>query len=185
MRGLRHGYGVRTSAAYGVATHFRGQHGNMRGSESSLNQTAGNPVGSKAIGGAGAAGGVSGGGGGGSAAGGDETRGGFVLRTRSDPIPHRRRSLVERSGMKSFVQVCPSLCCTGSGGNTVSRFRESRTLALHFFFFCTSSWDRICAGGATLSRDVSRSCSSSDTIWVQFSHCLLTGFLCLPFCVRT
>ena len=53
MRGLRHGYGVRTSAPYGVATHFRGQHGNMRGSESSLNQTAGNPVGSKAIGGAG------------------------------------------------------------------------------------------------------------------------------------
>ena len=136
MRGLRHGYGVRTSAAYGVATHFRGQHGNMRGSESSLNQTAGNPVGSKAIGGAGAAaGGVSGGGGGGgSAAGGDETRGGFVLRTRSDPIPHRRRSLVERSGMKSFVQVCPpSLCCTGSRGNTVSRFRESRTLAPHFY----------------------------------------------------
>ena len=59
MRGLRHGYGVRTSAAYGVATHFRGQHGNMRGSESSLNQTAGNPVGSKAIGGAGAAAGPS------------------------------------------------------------------------------------------------------------------------------
>ena len=102
LRGLRHGYGVRTSAAYGVATHFRGQHGNMRGSESSLNQTAGNPMGNKTIGAAGAAGAA---GAGGSTAG-DETRGGFVLRTRSDPIPHRRRSLVERSGMKSFVQVC-------------------------------------------------------------------------------
>ena len=181
MRGLRHGYGVRTSAAYGVATHFRGQHGNMRGSESSLNQTAGNPVGSKAIGGAGAAaGGVSGGGGGGggSAAGGDETRGGFVLRTRSDPIPHRRRSLVERSGMKSFVQVCPSLCCTGSRGNTVSRFRESRTLAPHFYllyFFM---------GGATLSRDVSCSCSSRVTQYgCSFPiACLLASCACLPFC---
>ena len=100
MRGLRHGYGVRTSAAYGVATHFRGQHGNMRGSESSLNQTAGNPV--KPLG-IGAAAGAAGGAGGSTA--GDETRGGFVLRTRSDPVPHRRRSLVERSGMKSFVQV--------------------------------------------------------------------------------
>ena len=103
MRGLRHGYGVRTSAAYGVATHFRGQHGNMRGSESSLNQTA--AATNKALGPAVAAAG----GGGGSAAG-DETRGGFVLRTRSDPIPHRRRSLVERSGMKSFVQVRLSVC---------------------------------------------------------------------------
>ena len=66
-----------------------------------VNQTAGNPVGNKTmgVGAAGAAGAA-----GGSAAG-DETRGGFVLRTRSDPIPHRRRSLVERSGMKSFVQV--------------------------------------------------------------------------------
>ena len=100
LRGLRHGYGVRTSAAYGVATHFRGQHGNMRGSESSLNQTAGNPV--KPLG-IGAAAGAAGGAGGSTA--GDETRGGFVLRTRSDPVPHRRRSLVERSGMKSFVQV--------------------------------------------------------------------------------
>ena len=32
-------------------------------------------------------------------------RGGFVLRTRSDEIPKRRKSLVERSGMKNFVQV--------------------------------------------------------------------------------
>ncbi len=32
-------------------------------------------------------------------------RGGFVLRAKSDDIPHRRRSLVERTGMKTFVQV--------------------------------------------------------------------------------
>jgi hypothetical protein len=35
----------------------------------------------------------------------DETRGGFVLRTKSTEAPRRRRSLVERSGMKGFVQV--------------------------------------------------------------------------------
>ena len=37
---------------------------------------------------------------------GEEARGGFVLRAKSDETPHRRRSLVERSGMKNFVQVC-------------------------------------------------------------------------------
>lgn len=35
---------------------------------------------------------------------GEEARGGFVLRAKSDETPHRRRSLVERSGMKNFVQ---------------------------------------------------------------------------------
>ena len=37
---------------------------------------------------------------------GEEARGGFVLRAKSDETPHRRRSLVERSGMKTLVQVC-------------------------------------------------------------------------------
>ena len=37
---------------------------------------------------------------------GEEARGGFVLRAKSDEIPTgRRRSLVERTGMKSIVQV--------------------------------------------------------------------------------
>ena len=35
----------------------------------------------------------------------DEIRGGFVLRAKSDEAPSRRRSLVERTGMKTFVQV--------------------------------------------------------------------------------
>ncbi len=35
----------------------------------------------------------------------EAARGGFVLRSKSDEMPHRRRSLVERTGMKSFVQV--------------------------------------------------------------------------------
>ena len=36
---------------------------------------------------------------------GEEARGGFVLRAKSDEMPHRRRSLVERTGMKSIVQA--------------------------------------------------------------------------------
>ena len=37
---------------------------------------------------------------------GEEARGGFVLRAKSDEMPTgRRRSLVERTGMKSIVQV--------------------------------------------------------------------------------
>ena len=40
----------------------------------------------------------------------DEIRGGFVLRAKSDEAPSRRRSLVERTGMKTFVQVKPISC---------------------------------------------------------------------------
>ena len=40
---------------------------------------------------------------------GEEARGGFVLRAKSDEMPHRRRSLVERTGMKSIVQVSSKL----------------------------------------------------------------------------
>ncbi len=36
---------------------------------------------------------------------GEEARGGFVLRAKSEDMPARRRSLVERSGMKTLVQV--------------------------------------------------------------------------------
>ena len=35
----------------------------------------------------------------------EDGRGGFVLRAKSDEVPHRRRSLVERTGMKNFDQV--------------------------------------------------------------------------------
>ena len=34
-----------------------------------------------------------------------ELRGGFVLKSRSDEAPVRRRSLVERTGMKNLMQV--------------------------------------------------------------------------------
>ena len=90
LRGMRHGYGVRTSAAFGIASHSRGGDG-RRPSISSLqpgmeetkvvmtNGTRGS--------------------------GGEEARGGFVLKSRSDEAPVRRRSLVERTGMKNLMQV--------------------------------------------------------------------------------
>lgn len=42
---------------------------------------------------------------------GEEARGGFVLRAKSEEMPHRRRSLVERTGMKTLVQASISLSC--------------------------------------------------------------------------
>lgn len=91
---MRHGYGVRTSAPFGMASHFKSSANgasseNVRGSETSLNAAAANEDGAappirRNL---------------------EETRGGFVLRTKSDEVPHRRRSLVERTGMKNFVQV--------------------------------------------------------------------------------
>lgn len=100
LRGMRHGYGVRTSAPFGLASKPSGgasaadvgganggASGKGRGSEMSLNEDAGNsqPALRRGVD--------------------REARGGFVLRSKSDEVPHRRRSLVERSGMKNFVQV--------------------------------------------------------------------------------
>lgn len=91
LRGMRHGYGVRTSAAFGVASHSRGADG-RRPSISSLQPGMEE---AKAII---LANGTKGGGGG------EEARGGFVLKSRSDEAPVRRRSLVERTGMKNLMQ---------------------------------------------------------------------------------
>jgi len=89
LRGMRHGYGVRTSAAFGVASHSRGGDG-RRPSISSLQPgveeakpALTNGTGAKAS---------------------EEVRGGFVLKSRSDEAPVRRRSLVERTGMKNLMQ---------------------------------------------------------------------------------
>ena len=43
----------------------------------------------------------------------DEIRGGFVLRAKSDEAPSRRRSLVDRTGMKTFVQVILFIIISG------------------------------------------------------------------------
>jgi junctophilin len=104
LRGLRHGYGVRTSAPFGLASSNKLAENRIGNSVSSLNQDSGvdSPATIPEAGGSGASA-V------GSVTGGprktDEIRGGFVLRAKSDEAPSRRRSLVERTGMKTFVQV--------------------------------------------------------------------------------
>jgi len=90
LRGMRHGYGVRTSAAFGVASHSKGEANGRRPSISSLQPGVEETPKSVANG---------------SAKGdGVEVRGGFVLKSRSDEAPVRRRSLVERTGMKNLMQ---------------------------------------------------------------------------------
>ncbi|XP_059473412.1 junctophilin-1 isoform X2 [Neocloeon triangulifer] len=91
LRGMRHGYGVRASAPFGLASHYRPTK-QLRASMTSLRSDNG--------------------------AGGvtdpaterdrrvDDSRGGFVLKARSDDPPVRRRSLVESSKnlKKSILQ---------------------------------------------------------------------------------
>ncbi|XP_076338381.1 junctophilin-1-like [Tachypleus tridentatus] len=86
FRGLRHGYGVRTSAPFGLASLFRPR--NLRASMTSLQSEQEDPASERdrKI---------------------DDSRGGFVLKAKSDePLP-RRRSLVERSSnlKKSIIQT--------------------------------------------------------------------------------
>jgi len=89
LRGMRHGYGVRTSAAFGVASHSKGGEG-RRPSVSSLQP--GVEESPKVLSNGSAKGDSA------------EVRGGFVLKSRSDEAPVRRRSLVERTGMKNLMQ---------------------------------------------------------------------------------
>ncbi|XP_076325289.1 uncharacterized protein LOC143233201 [Tachypleus tridentatus] len=85
LRGLRHGYGVRTSAPFGLASLFRPK--NLQASTISLRSEHVDPASERdrKI---------------------DDCRGGFVLKTKSDEPPPRRRSLVEKSAnlKKSILQ---------------------------------------------------------------------------------
>ncbi|CAN8000219.1 unnamed protein product, partial [Ixodes pacificus] len=93
LRGTRHGYGVRSSAPFGLAAHNRnpgpGGKTEVRTSQTSLDSSS-HPVDpaserDRKI---------------------DDCRGGFVLKARSDEPPQRRRSLVEKSSnfKKSILQ---------------------------------------------------------------------------------
>ena len=108
LRGLRHGYGVRTSAPFGMASRFRPK--SIRSSMTSLRSDAATGH----HGGHHGAVGASGGGGGAGADPAadrdkrlDDGRGGFVLKSRSDEPPTRRRSFSERSSTikKTLFQV--------------------------------------------------------------------------------
>ena len=74
---------------------------------------------------------------------GEEARGGFVLRAKSDEYPARRRSLVERTGMKTLVQVGQPLkqprndaeqprssASCGGGGALFAKFESTFFLVL-------------------------------------------------------
>ncbi|KAH9362103.1 hypothetical protein HPB48_002081 [Haemaphysalis longicornis] len=100
LRGTRHGYGVRSSAPFGLAAHNRnpgsGGKVEVRTSQTSLDSSS-HPVDpaserDRKI---------------------DDCRGGFVLKARSDEPPQRRRSLVEKSSnfKKSILQVRNVVFC--------------------------------------------------------------------------
>lgn len=96
MRGLRHGYGVRTSAPFGLASHYRGgggARGHHRGSLASLTEAGGDPSERRTTRM-------------------DDARGGFVLTVRSDVATTRRGSLVEKTkkGLFSVSLNSASMC---------------------------------------------------------------------------
>ncbi|XP_066900971.1 junctophilin-1 isoform X2 [Halyomorpha halys] len=78
LRGMRHGYGVRASAPFGQASHYRPGKA-LRASLTSLRSAEGGNEAAdrdRRV---------------------DDSRGGFVLKARSDEAPVRRQSLVEKS----------------------------------------------------------------------------------------
>lgn len=94
---MRHGYGVRASAPFGLASHYKPPK-QVRASLTSLRSADGGPViaptpeptdrRDRRV---------------------DDSRGGFVLKARSDDPPARRKSLTEKSLKKGILSVrCPS-----------------------------------------------------------------------------
>lgn len=89
---MRHGYGVRASAPFGLASHYKPPK-QVRASLTSLRSTDGGPAPpaptpeptdrrDRRV---------------------DDSRGGFVLKARSDDPPARRKSLTEKSGLKKGI----------------------------------------------------------------------------------
>jgi len=93
LRGMRHGYGVRASAPFGLASHYKPPK-QVRASLTSLRSADGGPVVAptpeptdrrdRRV---------------------DDSRGGFVLKARSDDPPARRKSLTEKSLKKGILSV--------------------------------------------------------------------------------
>ncbi|XP_020277799.1 junctophilin-1-like [Pseudomyrmex gracilis] len=91
LRGMRHGYGVRASAPFGLASHYKPTK-QMRASLTSLRSADGGPAVAptpeptdrrdRRV---------------------DDSRGGFVLKARSDDPPARRKSLTEKSLKKGIL----------------------------------------------------------------------------------
>lgn len=95
---MRHGYGVRTSAPFGLASHYKPPKQQIRASLTSLRSTDAAPGSAtataptpeptdkrdKRV---------------------DDNRGGFVLKARSDDPPARRKSLTEKSLKKGILSV--------------------------------------------------------------------------------
>ncbi|XP_023289995.1 junctophilin-1 [Orussus abietinus] len=91
LRGMRHGYGVRASAPFGLASHYKPPK-QVRASMTSLRSADGGPVAAptpeptdrrdRRV---------------------DDSRGGFVLKARSDDPPARRKSLTEKSLKKGIL----------------------------------------------------------------------------------
>lgn len=81
QEGKRHGYGIRASAPFGLASHYR-----RKDIHTSLNSLRGSDIGEVDKGRS------------------EEIRGGFVLTARLDKLPARRNSLTEKS-KKGFLSV--------------------------------------------------------------------------------
>ncbi|XP_043288351.1 junctophilin-1 isoform X2 [Venturia canescens] len=93
LRGMRHGYGVRASAPFGLASHYKPpKQAAIRASLTSLRSADGAPAAAptpeptdrrdRRV---------------------DDSRGGFVLKARSDDPPARRKSLTEKSLKKGIL----------------------------------------------------------------------------------
>lgn len=90
---MRHGYGVRASAPFGLASHYKPPQ-QVRASLTSLRSTDGGPASTpeptdrrdRRV---------------------DDSRGGFVLKARSDDPPARRKSLTEKPLKKGILSVSP------------------------------------------------------------------------------
>lgn len=85
QEGKRHGYGIRTSAPFGLASHHRRKEVHASSTSLRSNENLPNAVGK-------------------SSPPTEEIRGGFVLTVRSDNLPVRRNSLSEKP-KKGFLSV--------------------------------------------------------------------------------